>query len=57
MNTKIKVRLFEWRGEYIRYEIYEGKTKLNSGWYKAIHSRTKGLIAKEIANMFNKDLG
>ena len=56
MNTKIKIKLFEERGEYIRYEIYKGKTKLNSGWYKGVCGKTKGVIAKEIKDMyFNKE--
>ena len=56
MSTKIKIKLFEDRGEYIRYDIYKGKTKLNSGWYKGVCGKTKGVIAKEIKDMyFNKE--
>lgn len=50
---KHKIRILEERGQFIHYEIYEGKQKVNDGWYKfKIHS-TKGEIAKEIANMYN----
>ena len=51
---KYKVKLFEWRGQFIRYEIYNGKTKVNQGWYKTCTSIPAGTIAKEIENMFIK---
>ena len=47
-----KVKLFEWRGSFIRYEIYKGKTKVNSGWYKTSSYKSAGTIAKEIEEMF-----
>ena len=56
MNTKIKIKLFEKRDSYIRYEVWNGKTKLNSGWYKVIHACNKGAIAKEIEEMYFKHL-
>lgn len=49
-----KVKLFEWRGSFIRYEIYNGKTKVNQGWYKTSSSKPAGTIAKEIEEMFIK---
>lgn len=52
MATKIKVKLFEKRDCYIRYEIWEGKTKINGGWYKYPSHLTKGAIAKEIIEMY-----
>lgn len=49
----MKVKLFEKRGQYIQYEIWQGKKKLNSGWYKCCCNQTKGDIAKEIENMYS----
>ena len=49
---KHKVKLFEWRGSFIRYEIYNGKTKVNEGWYKTSSSIPAGTIANEIKDMF-----
>ena len=47
-----KVKLFEKRGSFIRYEIYRGKLKVNSGWYKFWCSDSLGEIAKQIEEMF-----
>lgn len=49
-----KVKLFEKRGSFIRYEIYKGKTKINQGWYKFWCADSLGEIAKQIEEMFNK---
>ena len=49
---KYKVKLFEWRGSFIHYEIYNGKMKVNQGWYKTQSSKPLGTIAKEIEAMF-----
>lgn len=51
--TVMKVKLFKKRGQYIQYEIWQGKKKLNSGWYKCCCNQTKGDIAKEIENMYS----
>lgn len=51
---KYKVKLFEKRGSFIRYEIYKGKTKINQGWYKFWCAASLGTIAKEISEMFYK---
>lgn len=50
---KHKVKLFEWRGSFIRYEVYTEKTKVNQGWYKTSSSKSLGIIASEIEEMFN----
>lgn len=52
---KLKIKLLETRRPYIHYEVYENKNKINSGWYKYNYSSTKGQIAKEIEEMFNKE--
>ena len=49
----MKVKLFEKRGSYINYEIWQGKKKVNSGWYKAWVGLTKGEIAKEIESIYS----
>lgn len=49
----MKVKLFEKRGRYIHYEIWQGKKKVNSGWYKAWVGLTKGEIAKEIESIYS----
>lgn len=49
-----KVKLFEKRGSFIRYEIYKGKTKINQGWYKFWCADSLGEIANQIEDMFNK---
>lgn len=53
INMTHKVKLFEWRGSFIRYEIYKGKLKVNQGWYKTSSYKPLGTIAKEIEEMFN----
>lgn len=50
----MKVKLFEKRGQYIHYEIWQGKNKVNSGWHKCWCNQTKGDIAKEIESIYSK---
>lgn len=49
---KIKVKVLEKRNMHIHYEIYEDKTKINSGWWKFKVGQTKWEIAKDIENMY-----
>lgn len=51
---KLKVKLFEKSGSYIRYEIYDGKIKVNQGWHKTWCTDTTGTIAKNILDMYSK---
>lgn len=48
----MKIKLFEKSNNHIRYEVWEGKNKINSGWYKFNHTHTKGQIANEIMKMY-----
>ena len=50
----MKVKLFEKSGQYFRYEIWNGRKKVNGGWHKTWCQQTKGEIAKEIENIYSK---
>ena len=51
--SKIKVKTFEWRGSYIRYEICKGKEVIIDGWYKTDSRKSTGEIAKELQELYN----
>ena len=49
----MKIKLFETSNDHlIRYEVWEGKKKINGGWYKFSYGDTKGQMAKKIKAMF-----
>ena len=54
--TKIKIKLGERMNRFIKYEIYEGKTKVNEGWWKITAEKTTGEIAKNIEKMYYNKL-
>lgn len=52
--NKIKIKLLEKRNQHIHYEIWNGKNRINSGWYKTNINQTKGEIAECIKNMYSQ---
>lgn len=54
--TKVKVKMGERRSRFIKYEIYEGKTKVNEGWWKITTEKTTGEMAKNVEHMYYNKL-
>lgn len=50
---KIKIKLLEKRNQHIHYEIWNGKNRINSGWYKTSVNQTKGEIAEGIKKLYS----